>query len=123
MRVLVADDQDFIRRALRKLLAGEPDIQVCGEANNGDAAVRMVQMLLPDVMIMDISMPVLDGLQATLVIREFFPKVQVVTASQYELTDLGEALLVGARAHVPKVAVSERLIPTLRDLPLEETIN
>lgn len=123
MRVLVADDQDFIRRALRKLLAEEPDIQVCGEANNGDAAVRMVQMLLPDVMIMDISMPVLDGLQATLVIREFFPKVQVVTASQYELTDLGEALLVGARAHVPKVAVSERLIPTLRDLPLEETIN
>lgn len=123
MRVLIADDQDFIRRALRKLLAEEPDIQVCGEANNGDAAVRMVQMLLPDVVIMDISMPVLDGLQATLVIREFFPKVQVVTVSQYELADLGEALLVGARAHVPKVAVSERLIPTLRDLPLEETIN
>lgn len=98
-------------------------MQLCGEANNGDAAVRMVQMLLPDVVIMDISMPVLDGLQATLVIREFFPKVQVVTVSQYELADLGEALLVGARAHVPKVAVSERLIPTLRDLPLEQTIN
>lgn len=123
MRVLIADDQDFIRRALRKLLAEEPDIQVCGEANNGDAAVRMVQMLLPDVVIMDISMPILDGLQATLVIREFFPKVQVVTVSQYELADLGEALLVGVRAHVPKVAVSERPIRTLRDLPLEKTIN
>lgn len=122
MRVLIADDQDFIRRALRKLLAEEPDIQVCGEAHDGDTAVRMVQMLLPDVVIMDISMPVLDGLQATLAIREFFPNVQVVTVSQYELAD-GETLLVGARAHVPKVAVSERLIPTLRDSPLEETIN
>lgn len=49
MRVLIADDQDFIRRALRKLLAEEPDIQVCGEAHDGDTAVRMVQMLLPDV--------------------------------------------------------------------------
>jgi DNA-binding NarL/FixJ family response regulator len=123
MRVLIADDQDFIRRALRKLLEEEPDIQVCGEAHNGDTAVRMVQMLLPDVVIMDISMPVLDGLQATLVIREFFPSVQVVTVSQYELDHLGEALLVGARAHVPKVAVSERLIITLRDLPLTKTIN
>ena len=122
MRVLIADDQDFIRRGLRKLLAEEPDIQICGEAHNGDTAVRMVQMLLPDVVIMDISMPVLDGLQATLVIREFFPKVQVVTVSQYELAD-GETLLFGARAHVSKVVVSERLIPTLRDLPLEKTIN
>ena len=123
MRVLIADDQDFIRRALRKVLAEDPDIQVCGEAHNGDTAIRMVQMLLPDVVIMDISMPVLDGLQATLVIREFFPNVHVVTVSQYELGDLGEALLVGARAHVPKVEVSERLVPTLRDLPLEKTVN
>jgi DNA-binding NarL/FixJ family response regulator len=123
MRVLIADDQDFIRRALRKLLADEPDIQVCGEADNGDTAVRLVQMLLPDVVIMDISMPVLDGLQAARVISEFFPKVQIVTVSQYELGDLGEALLSGARAHVPKIAVSDLLVSTLRGLPLEKTIN
>jgi chemotaxis response regulator CheB len=122
MRVLIVDDQDFIRRAVRKLLAGEPDIQVCGEADNGDTAVRLVHELLPDVVIMDISMPVLDGLQAARVISEFFPKVQIVTVSQYELGELGEAMFAGAR-HIPKVSVADRLIPTLRDLPLEKTIN
>lgn len=123
MRVLIVDDQDFIRRALRALLAEEPDIQVCGEAQDGDAAVRMVQLLLPDVVIMDISMPVIDGLQATRVIREFFPKVQVVTVSQYDLGDVADVWLAGAHAHVPKVAVWERLVPALRDLPLEYSVN
>jgi chemotaxis response regulator CheB len=122
IRVLIADDQDFIRRRLRALLAEEPDIEICGEAHNGDTAIRMVEMLLPDVVIMDISMPVLDGLHATLVIREFFPKVRVVTVSQYEAGDLGEGFS-GAHAHVPKVAVSERLVRILRDLPLEKTVN
>jgi DNA-binding NarL/FixJ family response regulator len=72
---------------------------------------------------MDISMPFVDGLLATRVIREFFPKVQVVTVSQYELGDLGDVLQAGAKAHVPKVAVWEKLIPALRDLPLEKTVN
>jgi len=123
MRVLIADDQDFIRRRLRALLEEEPDIEICGEAHNGDTAVRLVQILLPDVVIMDISMPVLDGLQATRVIREFFPKVHVVTVSQHELGDLGPTFLSGACAHVPKVDVCEQLIPVLRDLPLEDVVN
>ena len=123
MRVLIADEQDFIRRRLRALLAQEPDIEICGEAHNGDTALRLVPILLPDVVIMDISMPVLDGLQATMVIREFFPAVRVVTVSQYELGDLGEALLSRAHAHVPKAAACELLVPTLRDLPLEKTVN
>lgn len=67
-------------------------------------------MLLPDVVIMDISLPIVNGLQATRVIREFFPRVQVVTVSQYELGDLGEVLQVAARAHVAKTAVWENLI-------------
>jgi DNA-binding NarL/FixJ family response regulator len=123
IRVLIADDQDFIRRRLRALLAVEPDIEICGEAHNGDTAVKLVPILLPDVVIMDISMPVLDGLQAARIIHEFFPAVLVVTVSQYELGELGEALLSGAHAHVPKIAVCERLVPTLRELPLEKTVN
>jgi DNA-binding NarL/FixJ family response regulator len=123
VRVLIVDDQEFIRRGLRVLLSEEPDIQICGEAQDGNDAVKMVAELLPDVVIMDISMPVVDGLQATRVIREFFPKVLVVTVSQYELGDPWDTLQAGARAHVPKVAVWEKLIPALRDLPLENTIN
>lgn len=123
VRVLIVDDQAFIRRGLKALLAEEPDIRVCGEAQDGRDAVRMVETLLPDVVIMDISMPNVDGLQATRVIREFFPKVQVVTVSQYELDDLGYVLQFGARDHVPKVAVSKRLIPALRNLSIEKTVN
>jgi DNA-binding NarL/FixJ family response regulator len=123
VRILIVDDQEFIRRGLRALLSEESDIQICGEAQDGNEAVKMVSLLLPDVVIMDISMPVVDGLQATRAIREFFPKVQVVTVSQYELGDLGDVLGAGARAHVPKVAVWEQLIPALRDLPLEYTVN
>lgn len=123
MRVLIVDDQDYIRRWLKALLAQEPDIQVCGEAQDGRDAINMVEKLLPDVVIMDISMPVVDGLQATRVIREFFPKVQVVTVSQYELGHLGDVLQVGARAHVSKFAICEMLVPVLRDLPIEKTVN
>jgi DNA-binding NarL/FixJ family response regulator len=123
MRVLIVDDQDFIRRSLRALLREEPDIQICGEAHNGDTAVRLVELLHPDVVIMDISMPVLDGLQATRVIHEFFPKVHVVTVSQHELSDLPDVSQTGARSHVPKVAVWDRLIPTLRDLQPQKTVN
>ena len=123
MRVLIVDDQDYIRRALKALLMEASDIQVCGEAQDGKDAVKMVETLLPDVVIMDISMPFVDGLLATRVIREFFPKVQVVTVSQYELGDLHDVLQAGAKVHVPKVAVWEKLIPALRDLPLEKTVN
>jgi YesN/AraC family two-component response regulator len=123
VRVLIVDDQDYIRRWLKALLAQEPDIQVCGEAQDGRDAIHMVEKLLPDVVIMDISMPVVDGLQATRVIREFFPKVQVVTVSQYELGHLGDVLQVGARTHVSKFSICEMLVPALRGLSIEKTVN
>jgi DNA-binding NarL/FixJ family response regulator len=120
MRVLIVDDQEYIRRALRVLLSEERDMQVCGEARDGSDALDMVQKLRPDVVIMDISMPILDGLQATREIRHFFPRVKVVTVSQYELPDnLNEALDAGALAHIPKTGIWELLVPALRNLPLE----
>jgi DNA-binding NarL/FixJ family response regulator len=123
VRVLIVDDQDFVRRWLKAFLAQEPDIQVCGEAQDGRDAIHMVEKLLPDVVIMDISMPVVDGLRATRVIREFFPKIQVVTVSQYELGHVGDVLQVGAQAHVSKFAICEMLVPALRDLSIEKTVN
>ena len=116
MRVLIADDQDYIRRGLRAYLSEQPDIEVCGEAFNGSQAIDMVRQVSPDVVIMDISMPILDGLQATRVIRKRFPRVEVITLSQYELTDLTEVLQAGARTHVPKLALWEKLVPALRSL-------
>lgn len=118
MRVLIVDDQEYMRRGFRALLSGEADIEVCGEARDGSDAIEMVQKLRPDAVIMDVSMPLLDGLEATREIRHFFPRVKVVTVSQYEVADiLGDAVAAGAATHVPKTAVWDKLIPALRSLP------
>jgi DNA-binding NarL/FixJ family response regulator len=116
VRVLIADDQDYIRRGLKAYLSEEPGLEVCGEATNGSEAIDMARRLLPDVVIMDISMPITDGLEATRTIRRRFPRVQVITLSQYELEDPHEVLEAGALTHVPKLAIWERLIPTLRKM-------
>src|ERR1700739_4271550 len=84
VRVLIVDDQDYIRRGLRAFLADEPGIEICGEALNGSEAIDRATNLRPDV-IMDISMPILDGLRATSVIRRNLPSIEVITLSQYEL--------------------------------------
>jgi DNA-binding NarL/FixJ family response regulator len=117
VRVLIVDDQDYICRGLRALLLEQEDIEVCGEARNGHEAITKVGELLPDVVLMDISLPGLDGLQATREIRKRFPAVQVVTLSQYEIPDVWKAAMqAGAVTHVPKSSVWSRLLPTLRDL-------
>jgi DNA-binding NarL/FixJ family response regulator len=116
MRILIVDDQDYIRRGLKALLSEEPGLEVCGEAQNGSDAIDMVRRTRPDVVIMDVSMPIVDGIQATRVIRQLFPSVQVITLSQYELDDLTVILNAGARTHVPKLALWEKLLPELRSL-------
>lgn len=117
MRVLIVDDQDFIRRGLRALLIEDKDVEVCGEAADGREAIAKVQELRPDVVIMDISLPRLDGLQATREIRRTFPATQVITLSQYEIPDVvKEARRAGAITHVPKALLWGRLIPALKRL-------
>jgi CheY-like chemotaxis protein len=119
VRVLIVDDQDYIRRGLKALLTEQPGIVVCGEAVNGSDAIDKANRLRPDVVIMDISMPIVDGLRATRVIRRLLPKIEVITLSQYELSDLSEVLEAGARTHVPKLAIWDALLPALRALPVQ----
>ena len=116
VRVLIVDDQDYIRRGLKAFLLDEPTIEICGEAVNGSDAIAKAKKLRPDVVIMDISMPIVDGLRATKVIRQMLPSIEVITLSQYELPDPSEVLKAGARTHVAKLELWDKLLPALRCL-------
>lgn len=119
MRVLIVDDQEFIRRGVRAVLTEEDDIEVCGEAIDGRDAIAKALELKPDVVIMDISMPRLDGLEATREIRRNLPDVHIVTLSQYDLPEIiKKALEAGAVTHVSKLFVWTLLVPALRSLPV-----
>lgn len=117
MRVLVVDDQEFIRRGIRAVLSETADIEVCGEAVDGREAVTLALQLKPDVVIMDISMPRMDGLQATRRIRRILPRIRVMTLSQYDEPEVvREALEAGAATHVSKWSVWTKLVPALREV-------
>src|SRR5512143_330687 len=83
IRVLIADDHTIVRSGIRLLLENEPDIEVVGEALDGAQAVELVSRLQPDVVLMDISMPVMDGLEATCRIKTEFPNVQVLILTMH----------------------------------------
>ena len=98
IKVLLSDDHTVVRQGLRSLLAAEPDIEVVGEAENGRQAVQMAKTLAPDVVIMDIAMPQLNGLEATRqIIKEGIPTKVLVLSSYsddeyvHQLTEAGAA--------------------------------
>ena len=124
MRVLIVDDQEFIRRGVRAVLTEEEDIEVCGEAVDGRDAILKALELKPDVVLMDISMPRLDGLEAAREIHRQLPHVYIITLSQYDLPEIiKEAMEAGAVTHVSKLFVWTLLVPALRNLPVRGVLS
>ena len=111
-RVLIADDSVRARDGLRALLTMRPEIEVVGEASNGQDAVRLVAECRPDVVLMDLHMPVLDGIQATRLIKQQWPAVTVVVLTMYAV-DQSAALAAGADAFLLKGGTPERLVAAL----------
>lgn len=102
-RVLLAEDQTILRESLKVLIASEPDLEVVGEAGDGEQAVRLAQSLQPDIVVMDLSMPRLDGVQATLAIRQACPQVKVLILTVHETkSHIRRALQAGASGYVVK---------------------
>jgi len=116
IRVLIADDQEMIRSGLRLILAAEPDINVVAEVSDGDDAVAAARRLRPDVTLMDIRMPRLDGLQATRrLLADTAPSTRVVVLTTFDIdTYVYEALRSGASGFLLKNAPAEELVQAIR---------
>lgn len=121
-RVLIADDHALIRKAVIAATQGEPDIVVVGEARDGDEAVNMVSALRPDVILMDLVMPKMNGLEATAVICEQWPGAKVLAFSVANEEDVFfAALRAGAIGYLTKAAEPSELITAIRDAAAGES--
>jgi len=117
IRVLLADDHTMFREGLRALFASEGDITVVGEASDGEEAVRKAGELLPDVVVMDIQMPTLNGIEATRRICGALPQVKVLVLSMYDDEEHVRRLLAaGASGCMLKRATSDELVRALREV-------
>jgi two-component system response regulator NreC len=111
IRVIIADDHTIVRSGVRLLLEAEPDIDVVGEALDGGEVMALVESLQPDVVLMDIAMPVMDGLEATRRIKKQFPKTQVLVLTMHRSDEyFFELIKAGASGYVLKGAKTSDLI-------------
>ena len=109
-RILITDDHGVVRQGLRMFLSLEPDLEVVGEASNGSEALSLARELKPDVVLMDLLMPVMDGIEATEAIRTEMPEVEVVAlTSVLEDTSVSEAVRAGAIGYLLKDTDAEEL--------------
>ena len=115
IRVLIVDDHTLVRDGIRALLALVSDIEVVGEAANGKEALEKVQELSPDVVLMDLSMPIMSGLEATRRIRKEFPKTRVLALTQYDDSEYVIPVIeAGARGFVTKMMAFSELASAIQ---------
>ena len=116
IRVVLADDHTVVRQGLRALLTAEGDIEVIGEAENGRQAIQIVKRLLPDVAVIDIAMPVLNGLEATRQITRAVPSTKVLILSSYSDDDyVQQVTQAGAAGYLVKQTAANELLKAIRE--------
>ncbi len=114
-RLLLADDHDLVREGMRAMLSKEPDLEVVGEAENGREAVELCRRLRPDLVLMDVRMPQMDGLEATREIKREHPRTIVLMVTTHENPDyMLEAIKAGAAGYILKDATKQRLMNAVR---------
>jgi DNA-binding NarL/FixJ family response regulator len=114
-RVLIADDHELLRTSISAMLASDPDLEVVGEAEDGEEAVELCRKLKPDLVLMDLSMPEMDGIAATGVIKAEFPEVGVLVLTAHADQEmLLEAIRAGAAGYVLKGIGPDELVGVVR---------
>ena len=115
IRVLLVDDHTVVRSGLGAVLMSYDDMQLIGEASNGDEAIRLCQQLKPDVVLMDLMMPVVDGVSATRTIHEKMPDINIIALTSFNEREMVEgALKAGALSYLLKTVSAEELINAIR---------
>ncbi len=123
IRVLLADDHRILREGIRALIEDQEDMQVVGEAEDGLATVKKVAKLQPDVVVMDIAMPLLNGLEATRQIRRDFPQVKVLILTMHDNEEyIRQVLAAGALGYVLKDAAARDLLGAIRTVNQGEAV-
>jgi DNA-binding NarL/FixJ family response regulator len=121
LRILVVDDHAVVRRGVRALLEGHPGWEVCGEAGTGREAVEMAGRLKPDIVVLDLSLPELNGLEATRQILKESPRTEVLVLTMHHSEELAQQVLqAGARGYILKSDAGESLIAAVETLVRRE---
>jgi len=116
-RILIVDDHELLRRGVEVILTANSLGEVCGEAENGEEAVRKVQELKPDLVILDVSMPVMNGLEAARQIRRIAPSTKIVILTMHDSLQIMDAAHeAGADAVLVKVEAAAKLAETVRNV-------
>ena len=115
IKTLIVDDNTPFRKLLRSFLSSEPDIEVVGDASDGDTALNQAKKLLPDLVIMDVSMKKVNGIEATRRIKKVIPEVKVIILSVYDLDEYREAAKANdVSSYVLKKNMIHELIPAIQ---------
>jgi two-component system response regulator NreC len=114
-RVLIVDDHAFIRRGVQSILQSFPEWELCGEAGSGTDAIPLVSSLNPDVVLMDVTMPGMNGIDATRIIRSSHPEVKIVLLTLHESSEiLRSGFRAGANGYLLKADAEEELLKAMR---------
>lgn len=123
IRILIADDHTLLRNGICALLENEPDMTIVAEANDGQEAVRLAGQLKPNVVLMDIAMPLLNGLEATRQIKSEHPEINVLVLTMYDNEEyFREMLEVGASGYIIKRAAASELVTAIRAVSKGEAV-